>query len=117
MARILTPEQFRKCDKGTVFAFGGEWQFGSLMILDRIIQPYESGGWGFYALDPMWVDVNDEGDASDTLHHMLCTGDSRPAETASTKYMSYDGYQMDLFIVLEKYDWDMMRKIVEPAFR
>jgi hypothetical protein len=116
MSKILTPEQFRKCPEGTVFAFGGEWNFGNLLILHDFMGPNENGGWGFYALDPMWVDADDSGEAFDSLDHMLKTGDSRPSQTASTKYMNYDGEKMDVFMVFEESDWLALRGLVEPAF-
>lgn len=116
MARILSPEEFRKCPTGTVFAFGGEWHFGNLLILHDFVGPYENGGWGFYAIDPMWIGVDHSGQASCRLEEMKVSGVSYPCETASTKYMNYDGDQMDLFIVLDRSDWQALRQIVEPAF-
>ena len=116
MAKILTPEQFRECPRGTVFAFGGEWHFGNMLILDDFMGPYKNGGWGFYACDPMWVDSGDSWEAFERLNLMKSTGASFPSETASTKYMNYDGAQMDLFIVLEQSDWLAMRAVVEKSF-
>ena len=114
MAKIMTAEQFKFCPKGTVFGFGGQWHFGNMLILDSFTGPYEGGAWGFYAIDPMWVD--DE-DSFGTLELMLDTGASSPSETSSTKYMSYDGEEMDLFIVLEESDWLSIRALVEKPFK
>ena len=117
MARLLTPDEFRKCPTGTVFAFGGEWHFGRLLILHNVIEPFENGGWGFYAIDPMWIDADDIGEAFDRLEDMKPTAGAYPSETASTKYINYDGDQMDLFLVLDRSDWEALRGIVEPAFK
>ena len=105
------------CPAGTVFAFGEKWCFGNLLILHDFIGPLKGGAWGFFAVDPMWVEASGTGDASDALDEMLLKGSSHPAETASTKYMSYDGDAMELFIVLESSDWEAMRSLVEPAFQ
>ena len=108
MARVLPPEQFRQCPLGTVFAFGGQWFFGNLLILDGFVGPFEGGSWGFWAVDPMWVDADDTGEAFDRLVQMEGAG--------ATKYMSYDGDTMDLFFVLDAGDWENICKVVEPAF-
>jgi hypothetical protein len=116
MAKVMTPEQFRQCPQGTVFAFGAEWHFGNLLILHNFMGHYENGGWGFYAVNPMWVQSDDCGEAFDRLAAMKEAGASFPAENASTKYMSYDGDEMELFFVFEKSDWDAMRAVVEKSF-
>jgi hypothetical protein len=117
MARVLTPEQFRKCPKGTVFAVGGVWHFSNLLVLDAVIEPYGDGGWGFYAVDPMWVESEDCGEAFSRLDEMRDSGARYPAETCSTKYMSYDGDPMDFFFVLDRSDWQALCEVVEPAFQ
>lgn len=61
MARILTAEEFRLCERGTLFVFGAdEWNMRhELLVLDEII-PMRDGGksdvppfWGFWAIDPL----------------------------------------------------------------
>lgn len=108
MAKVLTPEQFRDCPRGTVFSFGPKWAFGSMLILDEILGPFEGGAWGFYATDPMWVESHDLGEAADILERMITLGVSAPIEKFSTKYMSYDGTEMEAFLVLEASDWEIL---------
>ena len=103
MARVMTPEQFRACGAGTLFAFGTRWAFGSLLILDEIVEG--DGFWGFWATDPAWVDADDCGEAVQRLDAMEQGGASFPAHTSAAKYMSYDGDPMDVFLVLEESDW------------
>lgn len=81
-----------------------------MLILDEIM--VFDGSWGFYAIDPMWVDVDDSKQATDRLKHMEETGASYPVETGSTKYMSYDGDSMDVFLVFEKSDWETISGMV-----
>ena len=116
MAKVMTPEQFRQCPKGTVFGFGAEWDFGNLLILHDFVGPFGNGGWGFYAVDPIGVQSHDCGEAFERLEAMKGTGLSYPSEDSSTKYMNYDGDEMELFFVLEKSDWDAMRVVVENSF-
>ena len=113
MARILKPEQFRQSTRGTVFAYGQPYCFGNMLILDSVIQP-SHGSWGFYATDPMWVD-SDERESFAMIDAMLKDGASFPSDTASTKYMSYDGNPMDIFLVLERADWDRLTAMTNFA--
>ncbi len=104
MAKVLTADQFKLCPKGTVFGYGERWNFSSLLILEEVI--IGDGYWGFWANDPMWVESESDGEAIDRLDEMSVTGRSYPAATSLSKFMSYDGYSMEFFFVLEKADWD-----------
>ena len=106
MARVMTPEHFRECPEGTVFAYGERWNFSSLMVLAEHVTG--DGYWGFWAVDPMWVQTDDSGQAFDRLEEMLETGVSYPAEDAASKFMSYDGDKMEAFFILEKADIDAL---------
>lgn len=116
MAKIMTPEKFRLCQQGTVFAFGEPWVFSGLLILEEIIDPSRNGSWGFWATDPMWSESIGCGPDVEIMQHSLDTGKSFPAQTSCTKYMSYDGDKMDVFLVLEAADWEEINRSVNMAF-
>lgn len=108
--RIMTPEQFQKCPQGTVFAFGPRWAFSAMLILDEVI--LGDGFWGFYATDPVWVEAEDCMEAGTRLDEMAGEGASYPVQTSSSRYMTYDGDNMDWFLVFEKADWDALNAMV-----
>jgi len=110
--RAMTPEQFRECQEGTVFAYGQPWAFSSLLILDEHVMG--DGYWGFWATNPMWVDAEDCSQATERLQDMLENGASHPMEDACSKYMSYDGDVMSVFLVLEKADIDRLVAKMRP---
>jgi len=108
--RVLSPEDFKKCKPGTVFAYGPKWAFSDMMILSEVIQG--AGYWGFWAVSPMWVDSEDCGEAIDRLSEMVTSGASYPLDTDSSKFMSYDGDAMDVFIVMDRSDWGQLSQLV-----
>ena len=116
MAKIMTPEQFRLCQPGTVFAFGEPWVFSGLLILEGIIDPLQNGSWGFWANDPMWPESEGCGPDMEIMQRSLETGESFEANTSCSKYMSYDGDKMDVFLVLESADWDTINRFVSKSF-
>lgn len=113
--RVLSPEDFRKCPPGTIFAYGAEWDFDTMLVLEDFIEG--KGYWGFWAINPMWVDADDSGQAVDRLVEMSKDGVSYPAETGYSKYMSYDGDTMDWFIVFERDDWMRFKASVDRAYQ
>lgn len=127
MARILTPDQFAQCPKGTVFAYGdGCCSFGELLILDsflgpfgdakELLAPFEGRSFGFYAIDPAGIEANDCGERYWIGGAMLRDGISSPACDSSTKYMSYDGEPMNAFLVYEREDWNRLSALALSAF-
>ena len=128
MAKILTPESFAQCPKGTVFSYGDSFcNFGELLVLDTFIgpigdfkgilsRPFGGRSFGFYAIDPADIEANDCGDHHRILEAMRRDGISSPACDSSTKYMSYDGDPMDTFLVYEREDWLRLTAIVLPSF-
>jgi len=116
MAKIMTPEQFRLCQPGTVFAFGEPWTFSGLLILEEIIDQLRNGIWGFWATDPMWPESEGCGPDEEILQRSLDTGEPFEAQKSCTKYMSYDGDKMDVFLVLDVADWEEINLSVNRAF-
>jgi hypothetical protein len=117
MAKVLSPEQFRECRPGTVFVYGEKWCFRSgLLILDDILVWPGAPFWGFYATDPMWAQARDWFEADRVLEDSLMNGTSFPAAEYSTKYMSYDGDAMEVFLILERDDWQRICATVGVGF-
>lgn len=83
-----------------------------MLLLDEIIMPDSNGNWGFYATDPAGVEASDYYQLIQTFERMLEYGESAAVETSSSKYMSYDGDAMDVFLVFEEADW---RALTEMA--
>ena len=119
MARILTPEEFRQCPAGTVFAHGPKWSFGTLQILDEIIPPNKDGQWGFWSFDPMYPEVDDWVKADPLMEESLRTGRRFDCDMSATKTMNYsfgeDARDFAVFIVLDRQDWDRINSIVAFA--
>ncbi|MGL4490528.1 MAG: hypothetical protein ACRCU5_13910 [Rhizobiaceae bacterium] len=111
MARVMTPEQFKDCPKGTVFSFGEPWAFSRLLVLEEHIKG--DGYWGFWALDPMWVESESSGEDWSRLDEMLTNGVSYPSEQSVSKYMSYDGRKMEVFFVLERADIETLIQTIQ----
>lgn len=107
--RIVTPEQFLDMPPGTVFAFGSPWSFSRLLIKDDSIRGNEC--WGFWALDPCWIEADGSGQAFDRLEEMRA-GASYPMEESTTKYMNYDTDDMECFLVFEAADLDHLKQIM-----
>lgn len=81
-----------------------------MLILDSIM--IFDSAWGFYAIDPVGVDAHNSEQHSEWFKDMDENGASYPVETGSTKYMNYDGDDMDVFLVFERSDWETLTSMV-----
>lgn len=108
MARILTPEQFRLCERGTLFAFGaGDMDLRrELLILDEII-PMRDGSyggppfWGFWAIDPLQTLFACAEGTEDQIQAARQSG--RTLAFEPDRYWNYED-AMDVFLVFDKPD-------------
>ena len=108
---IVDHHEFLELPPGTPFSFGPRFFFGGLLIKsDSIIG---EGCWGFWALDPCWIDGGTS-DADDdiVLEDMSKNGASYPMETYVSKYMSYDGDDFECFLIFEQNDIEKLKSIM-----
>ena len=110
--RVMGHVEFLDMPEGTVFSYGPSYTcFDSgLLIKSESIKSGEH--WGFWALDPCWVDADDSGQAFDRLHLMSISDASFPMEEATGKYMDYDLDENPVFLVFEDKDLERLRKIM-----
>lgn len=108
--RIVEVKEFLDMPEGTVFAFGPAFAFGGLLIKEETIRADKY--FGFWACDPCWVSAGDCGDAFNRLDGMRNNGASYPMDDSVSKYMSYDGDDMECFIIFEQSDLDRLKEIM-----
>lgn len=120
MARILTPEQFRQCERGTLFAFGsGDFDLQrELLVLDEIIPMRDgsaSGGapyWGFWAIDPLQTLFGCAEGTEDQIAAARQSG--HPLAFEPDRYWSYED-PMDVFLVFDRPDVLGLAKLLAGA--